>query len=130
MDKNKLPAISLLPDGSQLKGVMLPRYDENRKLIGVLKAKAMTLVNSQTVAGDAVSIEFFNDDQSPRGRIDLIKATFFQEKGLISATENVSLKSDRLTANGSGLYYTFGQGRGYLTGPVTTVIKSIPSPAR
>ena len=41
----KLSAVSLLPDGSQLHGVMFPRYDEQRRLVGVLKAKAMTLVN-------------------------------------------------------------------------------------
>ena len=49
--RKKIPAISLLPNGSQLKGVMLPRYDEKRNLVGVLKAKAMTLVNEEQIDG-------------------------------------------------------------------------------
>lgn len=115
--------MSLLPDGSELKGVMLPRYDENRKLVGVLKSKLMRLVTKGEVAGEAVTIEFFNDDQSSRGRIDLAKATFYHEKGLLTAKEDVQLRSDKLTASGSALYYSFERGQGFLSGPGTTVIK-------
>ena len=71
----------MLPDGSELKGVMLPRYDEDHKLIGVLKSQTMPLVNAGQIDGQTVSIELFNPDQSPKGRIDLISATFYQEKG-------------------------------------------------
>lgn len=122
-----MPAIALLPDGSELKGVMLPRYDENHVLVGVLKSKAMTLVNSGQIAGTTVSVEFFNPDQSPRGRIDLEKATFYQEKGLLTANEPVTIRSDRMTAQGSGLYYSFIKGRGFLPGPATTTLFAPPA---
>ena len=121
-----MPAISLLPDGSELKDVMLPRYDENHILVGVLKSKTMTLVNSGQVAGTTVSVEFFNPDQSPRGRIDLKKATFYQDKGLLAANEPVTIKSDQVNAHGSGLYYSFVEGKGFLLGPATTTIKAPP----
>ena len=124
--RKKMPAIALLPDGSQLKGVMLPRYDENRKLVGVLKAKAMTLVNDEQIAGETVAIEFFNPDQSPRGRVDLTRAIFYQTKGLLEAKEAVDVKADRLSAHGSGLHYAFEQGEGFLSGPVTTTIHPLP----
>ena len=81
--KKKLSAVSLLPSGSEFQGVMLPRYDENRRLTGVLKAKTMTLVTEEVIAGETVSIEFFNPDRSPRGRIDLVKAVLNQGKGLL-----------------------------------------------
>lgn len=116
----KLP----LPDGSRLKGVMLPRYDENRKLVGVLKAQTITLVNEEQMAGDVVSIEFFNDDQTPRGRIDLAKATLYQKKNLLTAKESVKIKSDRMTASGTGLHYAFERGEGFLMGPATTTIET------
>lgn len=135
----KLPAISLLPDGSELKGVMLPRYDENHKLTGVLKAVAVTLVNDQMIAGKKIAIGFFNPDGSQRGHIDLKQAVFNQVKGLLEAAEPVTIQSDRFNAKGSGLYYAFRQGEGFLTGPATTWIQppptettmnSIPSPLR
>ncbi len=125
--RKKIPAIALLPDGSQLMGVMLPRYDENRKLVGVLKAKAMTLVNDEQVAGQTVSVEFFNPDQSQRGRIDLKKAIFYQTKGVLEAKEPVEIKADRLRATGSGLHYAFEKAEGYLSGPVTTTIHPLPA---
>jgi lipopolysaccharide export system protein LptA len=122
--KKKLSAVALLPSGSQLQRVMLPRYDENRRLTGVLKAQTMTLVSEDVVAGETVSIEFFNPDRSPRGRIDLVKAVLDQGKGLLRAREKVSIQADRIHARGNGLVYSFEQGEGFLTGPVTTRIQA------
>jgi len=118
--KKKLSSISLLPNGSKLHGVMFPRYDENQILTGVLKAKAMTLVNAETVAGDEVVIEFFNPDGTKRGRADLAKAVFDQAKGTLNADEPVAIFTDRISAKGNGLIYAFQDGEGFLTGPVTT----------
>jgi hypothetical protein len=124
---NKIPAIAMLPDGSELKGVMLPRYDENHNLIGVLKSEKITLVSAGQLAGTSISIELFNANQTPRGRIDLVKATYHQEKGLVASTDPVEIKSDRMTASGSGLYYFFDQGQGFLLGPATTTILPAPT---
>jgi len=125
--RKKIPAISMLPAGSQLMGVMLPRYDENHKRVGVLKAKKMILVNDERIAGETVSVEFFNPDQSPRGRVDLKKAIFYQMKGILEAKEPVEINADRLNARGSALYYAFDQAEGYLSGPVTTTIHPLPA---
>jgi hypothetical protein len=122
--RKKLSAISLLPNGSELDGVMLPRYDENHRLTGVLKSGKMTLLTNELIAGEAVTIGFFNPDGSPRGRVDLVKALFNQAKGFLEARESVTIQSDRINARGSGLIYAFGQGEGFLTGPATTWILS------
>jgi hypothetical protein len=121
--KKKMSAVSLLPDGSELQGVTLPRYDENRRLVGVLKAKAMTLVNDQTIAGETIAIEFYNPDRSLRGRMDLVKALFDQSKGTLEAMEPISLWSDQINVEGAGLVYDFEQGEGFLLGPAKTWIK-------
>lgn len=124
LPRKKISAISLLPDGSEMKGVMLPRYDENHRLVGVLKAAAITLVNDEMIAGQKVTIEFSNPDGSPRGHINLTKAAFNQVKGLLEATEPVTLQSDRFSATGTGLHYAFEQGEGFLSGPATTWIQA------
>jgi lipopolysaccharide export system protein LptA len=118
----KMPALAILPDGSELQGVMLPRYDLDQNLIGVLKAKAVTLVAAGKIAGTGVSIELFNPDNSPRGRIDLERAYLYQEKGVVVARQPVEIQSERLSATGSGLYYSFNLGKGFLLGPSTTSI--------
>lgn len=128
----------MLPDGSELKGVTLPRYDENHRLIGVLKAVSITLVNDEMIAGEKIAIRFFNPDGSQRGHVDLSKAVFNQVRGILEATEPVTLQSDRLSAKGTGLYYAFDQGEGFLPGPATTwlqapietTMNSSPSPLR
>ena len=124
MPKKKLSAVSLLPDGSQLHGVMFPRYDDRQRLIGVLKAGAMTLVNDTTISGQTIAIEFYNPDQSPRGRVDLKSAIFNQSKGTLEANESVIIRTDQINANGNGLIYDFEQAEGFLLGPVTTWIQA------
>lgn len=122
--KPKIPAVSMLPDGSELKDVTIPRYDENRRLTTVLRSEKMILVNSEQIVGETVAIEFFNPDQSPRGRIDLQQAVFYQGKGLVVATEAVEMKSDRMRTYGTALHYSIEQGKGFLTGPVVSIIEN------
>ena len=120
----KLPTTSLLPDGSQMHGVLLPRYDENQKLSSLLHAEEMTFVNRETIHGDTVCIEFFDSDETMNGRIDLKQAVFNSAKGSLKATEIVTLSSDQIIAKGDGLWYAFEQGEGFLGGPVDTRIFS------
>jgi lipopolysaccharide export system protein LptA len=125
-DVKKNP-ISLLPDGSVLKGVLLPRYDEERNLVGDLKAETMTLIDSKRVQGENVLIRFYNPDRSLRGKVHLDNALFDQEKSRLSANEPVRITTDRLVARGSGLVYAFQGGEGFLRGPVTTWISAPPT---
>jgi hypothetical protein len=120
--KRKATAISLLPNGSELQNVMLPRYDEDHRLTGVLKAESMILVTDEIIAGETVSIEFFNPDRSPRGRVDLAKATLDQARNLLKAREKTTIHTDRIEATGTGLIYAFDQGEGFLSGPAETRI--------
>ena len=124
--KQKPPMTSLLPPGSLLTGVMLPRYDENRRLLGVLRAKTVTLVSSEILDGEMVSIELFNPDHSPRARLDLAKANFNQDQGRLSTTDSVVIHTERLASTGSGLLYELEQAKGFLMGPVTTRLKAQP----
>jgi len=122
-----IPAISLLPEGSILKGVMLPRYDKNRKLVGLLKAEKMTLISSSRIFGETVVMELFNPDRTSRGRVDLLTADFLQDKGLVQTRNPISIASDRVSAQGTGLIYDLHNSKGFIIGPATTRI-SQPSP--
>jgi hypothetical protein len=121
----KIPATSLLPSGSELKGVMLPRYDENHRQIGLLKVELMKIIDADQIDGKTISIELFNPDKSPRASINLVQATLYQKKELIVAKEPVTLRSELMTTCGSGLCYSFtgGSGKGFISGPVTTTLQ-------
>jgi len=118
----KTNPISLLPSGSVLKGVLLPRYDEDRNLVGDLKAEVMTLIDADRVNGENVLIRFYKPDRSLRGKVKLQNATFDQSKSLLYANEPAEITNDNLVARGSGLVYAFQEGRGFLRGPATTWI--------
>ena len=119
--------ISLLPDGSVLKGVLLPRYDEQRNLVGDLKAETMTLIDPEHVQGENVLIRFYKPDRTLRGKVALKNALFDQVKSRLSAKEPVEITSDRLTAKGTGLVYAFQEGVGFLRGPANTRISAPPT---
>ncbi|MFD2256324.1 LptA/OstA family protein [Luteolibacter algae] len=118
--------IALLPSGSVLKGVLLPRYDAERKLVGDLKAEVMTLIDADRIQGENVLIKFYNPDHSIKGKVAMKNALFDQAKSLIYANEPVEIINDRLVARGSGLVYAFQTGKGFLRGPATTWISTPP----
>ena len=114
--------MSLLPDGSVLHDVLLPRYDKERNLVGDLKAEIMTLINPREIQGENVLIKFYKPDRSLRGKVQLQKAVFNQTTSLLRADEPIEITTDSLVAKGDGLIYTFQNGQGFLIGPSTTWI--------
>lgn len=119
--------MALLPDGSVLHGVLLPRYDDKRNLVGDLKAEIMTLMNSKEIQGENVLIKFYKPDRSLRGKVQLQKAVFNQSTSQLRADEPVEITTDNLVAKGNGLIYAFQNGQGFLIGPTTTWL-SYPEP--
>jgi lipopolysaccharide export system protein LptA len=122
-------AVSMLPDGSELQGVIIPRYNEKRKLTGMMKAKTLRLVDREQASATDVAIEFHDDTERPRGRIDLHHILYRQATGMIRADEAVKLRSARLQADGSGLHYDVHGGEGFLIGPSRTWMTASPETA-
>jgi hypothetical protein len=118
---------SLLPDGSQLEGVILPRYDEERNLVAALRADTMELVDDRTIAGHTVLIDWFGPDQRPRGRfraaeLSLTDFNGTEESGLLKARE-VDIGAEGFHIKGRSLTAPLGKEadfEGFLAGPATT----------
>lgn len=112
----------MLPDGSELFRVIVPRYDDRRQLVGVMKAGTIRLVDSENAEAEHCSIEFDFKNNRPHGRIELENLRYHQPTGMIRAEEAIHLRSDRLHADGSGLQYDIHEGEGFLRGPARTWI--------
>jgi lipopolysaccharide export system protein LptA len=125
-DVKKKP-VSLLPSGSVLKGVLIPRYDKERNLVGDMKAETMTLIDTERVQGENVLIRLFNRDRSLRGKVKMENALFDQAKSRLFANEPVEITADRLVARGVGLVYSLREGKGFLKGPTSTWISAPPT---
>lgn len=101
---------------------MLPRFDENLKLEQLLIAKGVTLIQAGKFAGQSVSLELFNPDRSPRGRIDFEKAVIDQQASLLSTSQPVQIRTSRMQTSGTGLFFEYERHQGFMTGPVTTLL--------
>lgn len=126
-EKSPIPAISLLPEGSILENVMIPRYDKERRLASVLRCQSMVLEKADLISGKTVAIESYLPDRTLRARVNLTQALYNQRKGLLRADETVTISSDRLDAVGTGLIYSLEESRGFLKGPAKTTITQ-PTP--
>ena len=120
--RDNASAVSVLPDGSELHVVLIPRYNERRELVGSLTAASMQLVNRERVSARTVAIEHYGENQRLLGRIDLIEVLYDQSAGMIRADETVKIRSERLHADGMGLHYDIHNGDGFLLGPARTWI--------
>lgn len=117
-DKEALPGIEMLVDGSILKKILIPQYDEQRRLSSVLRADQMVLVNDRTIDAETVNIEFYHPDRSLKAGIALESARLLDQR-LLRSTEPVTLESNDLAATGTGLVYELDRSRGFLQGPAT-----------
>ena len=105
---------------------MLPRYDENHRLVGVLKAETMTLVNDETDRRRDRLHRVLQPGPKPARphRSRQAPCSIKTRASLDADGTRRQSKSDRINASGSGLYYAFEQGEGFLLGPATTWISS------
>ncbi|MFT4175368.1 MAG: hypothetical protein QM627_01820 [Luteolibacter sp.] len=112
--------MSLLPAGSVLDDVMLPRYDKDLLLSEVISSKRMVIRAPGVIFGEPVTIDFFGENQSPNGRIEFQTALFTQETGIVRSEDPVVIKTLRFTAQGTGLYYDSREMKGFLPGPASS----------
>lgn len=119
----KIPAISVLPDGSELEGVVLPRYDKDLRLTGSLRADKLTLVGPDVIQGDNVHITMIDPDTTEEPiQITLGSAVLDQVLSMVRAQEDITINSARFTATGTALHLAFVEGVGFVSGPATTII--------
>lgn len=113
-----MPALEMLMEGSILQRVLIPQYDDALRLSSTLRARQLTMVERRIIDADTVRLSFFNPDRSLKAIIDLDSARLIDQQTLRS-NQPVTLLSDDLAVNGSGLVYDLETSRGFLLGPAT-----------
>jgi lipopolysaccharide export system protein LptA len=134
----------LLPNGSILKNVVLPSYDEKLRLVSTVNAGDLTIFTRDEPRLDKktgkpknvpvldkvdinhLRIRFFNIDRSPKGNIAMAQARLEirQKITLLTSDEPVSFVSEDMKVDGSALAFDTKNNRGFLHGPVTAVAKT------
>lgn len=123
-----LPAIGLLPEGSNLQGVLIPRYDKERNLVASLRAELMTVVTKDEIEALGVNLKLFGSGSVEHGEVTMQQATYNHASGMIRSNKPVQVSTPSLRATGSGLVVQMSREpggpnsslEGFLLGPVET----------
>ena len=121
--KGTFPTLDILPEGSILRRVRLPRYDENFSPTSLLTADSMTVLDKQRIAAVDVSINLYAKDGSIDARSKMRRAIYDQKLSTLNASEAIFIEGKGYRANGTGIIFDWLNSQGLLLGPVKTEFK-------
>ena len=114
------PALDLLPEGSTLKTVSFPRFDQNKNPSALLRAGLMKVITEEHVSGQNVELRVYNANGSQRLKVHMGAADYFVPDGILEASEVLTLSGDGFKARGTGAVFHLESRRGFVHGPVKT----------
>ena len=117
-----LPALKVLPAGSVLKDVRIPRYTAELLPASFLKAKKLTIVNKTEVEGEGVDITVFDDAGKPKLSSHISKLLYNKSAGTIVSQQQLIFKGDTFHIKSQGLVTNWDDQQGFLLGKTETII--------
>ena len=111
-----LPGMEMLVDGSILEKVLVPRYNEEHRLVSTLRAEKLVLVHEKQIDATRARIEFYDKQETLSGGIDL-ETAILTNGNMLRSTDPVELRATDMIAHGSGLIFQLDKSRGLLMGP-------------
>ncbi|MGN0868053.1 MAG: hypothetical protein ACI4O9_00825 [Akkermansia sp.] len=118
----EFPALQLLPPGSEIEGISLPRY-ENHRISALLQAERLCIVSRRAVELRGIRALIFNADGT-RTEIDAPVASYDFTTLRGSAADSIRVHNPRFEARGGRIDYDTVKRRGILLGPVRTTIST------
>ena len=118
----EVPGLQLLPVGSVIKGITVPRY-EAHKVTALMRAGEMTVASRTTIKLKDINVRLLD----AKGAATIAKAPGveydFTSKHAFT-TGKVTLDDERFTAEGTKALYHSESQRGIVIGPVRTTISA------
>ncbi|NNJ86381.1 MAG: hypothetical protein HKP20_04340 [Akkermansiaceae bacterium] len=121
--KTAFPTLNILPEGSILRRVKLPRYDQDFRPLSLLEADKLTVIDQNQIAAEGITVIMYEPNGQIRGQTEMQQAVYNQQSSTMVAKEAITMSGDDYTATGSGMVLNFKHGRGFLLGPATTVFQ-------
>jgi len=112
-----LPTLDILPKGSILQRVRIPRYDKNYHPTSLLTADKLTVVTRNQIDGENIHIYLYNSKGEIQAQTCMRKASYNQQSSILHATESISLNNKQFKAKGTALFLHIPSKRGFLVGP-------------
>lgn len=118
--KGEFPGLQLLPPGSVVKGISLPRYEKHR-VTSLLRAGSLKVLDRRTVELKDIDVSLYMDTDITTHLC--AAGAVYNFTTLRAETHGaVSVDDPRFTAAGQGVVFSTENRRGILKGPVRTTI--------
>ncbi|BDS06368.1 hypothetical protein NT6N_14080 [Oceaniferula spumae] len=121
--QGSLPTLDILPEGSILRRVRIPRYDKDFNPTSLLSAETLTVLDGERIDGLGITIELYGKDGSVEARTKMRHAIYNQKRSTLHASEAVFVQGKNYVASGTGLVFHWKTNRGFLLGPASTKFK-------
>ena len=120
--KGEFPALQLLPPGSVVKAISLPRY-VNHRVVSLFRATELKVLTRSEVQLSGISAEMY----SPTGETTTVSTpmvhySFRTEKA--EGEGDTVVTDPRFTAKGKGVVFSATRQCGLLRGPVYTTVST------
>lgn len=120
--EDEFPGLQLLPPGSVVKGLSLPRY-ENHRVVALLQADELKVISRREIALTAIHAAMYAED----GEITTVnckEAGYDFKKKAVVAESAAAVKHPNFSASGEGVIFSTAGRMGYIKGPVRTTIRT------
>lgn len=118
----EFPGLQLLPAGSVVENISLPRY-ENHRVTALLQAEQLCIVDRRTIELRGIRAALYNSDGTKTEvQAGNVRYDFTSKKATSSGI--VSVTDPRFSARGERLLYNTNNNRGVLVGPVRTTFST------
>ena len=120
--EDEFPGLQLLPPGSKVKGISVPRYDRHR-VCALLLASELEVVSRSEISLSGIIATLY-DQKGTTTTVKCAKAGYdFKRKAIIS-DEKAEVSNPNFSASGNGITFTLSGRIGLIKGPVRTTIRT------
>lgn len=120
--EDEFPGLQLLPPGSVVKGLSLPRY-ENHRVSALLQADELRVISRQEISLTDILADLYaenGDVTSVRCKV----AGYNFKKKAVETQADAEVKHPNFSAKGQGVIFSTARRIGYIKGPVRTTIRT------
>ena len=120
--KSKLPSLEILPAGSILKNICIPRYNPNYTNSSLLTAEELEIISSDEIKGSNVNIRLYGEDGVEKTQTTLNSVSLNQQTGIVTSLENLTFEGESFATSSQGIVVDVEKHRGFLLGRNHSII--------
>lgn len=120
--KGEFPGLNLLPAGSVVKGISLPRY-ENHRVSSHIMANELKVISAQLVKLSGIRSLMYKEDGSTTV-VEMQLADYNFETEMIISKVKATVRNPQFSSEGAAVSFSTQRQQGLLKGPVNTVINT------